>query len=184
MRYLLIMLLLISCGRTKDRNTLVLPPEVPAESSTETTPEVVEPEAPIIPQELILYASRDYNPSVFNPQTGTIIGTGTFIVPDELIVVSSNSNAGTGWASLIISDRKFCYQGNASNANTMNGSKFLLKHESVLTEECHLKVIAKPELDSEIELKDKDSATLSVHGGGVSASIRGFIEVIAQISPK
>lgn len=116
---------------------------------------------------ITMIASRDYAPSSWDSHYYTVENTGTYFVPEMIEVNFGNS--GTGWASLSTADRKFCFQGNASNNNARNGRQFVLKHEkSDLYEECyekHSNITA----DQKLILRQGEQIKLSIDGGGCSS---------------
>jgi hypothetical protein len=120
----------------------------------------------VTPEEISLTASRRYAPSEFNSHETVIEVDANFTVPTTIDVLEGNS--GTGWLQLRVGSRKFCYQGNASNNQTLNGTHFIAKWEkSVLTEPCHsggAKIPFVPTVSALIG----DIVKLTVDGGGCS----------------
>lgn len=113
-----------------------------------------------------LSASRDYGPSSWNDDEKVAENTGNYLVPEEIEVIAGNS--GTGWVTLVINDRKFCFQGNASNNSSMDGDKFVLKHEkSRLDRECHESAYTIAH-SPHIFITKGDELTFSINGGGCS----------------
>lgn len=97
-----------------------------------------------------------------------MLHTGYYQVPKSISL--SYGNSGTGWASLRAADRKFCYQGTASNNNARNGDRFILKSEkSSLSEPCH-ENHSNIGYDKSLYLRQGESVNLSIPGGGCSLS--------------
>lgn len=164
---IIVFLTVLGCGKSAD-----------TEPQTQTA-------TPAIQRDITFEASRGYNPSSWSNYTEEIVLDSRARVPIELIV-TNNGNSGTGWASISTEDRKFCYQGNASNNNTSNGDKFVLvKEKTLLTEEC-FQANNDAVYDSVIDLKSGQIINVSVHGGGCSNSrgtclnttVKGSIEII------
>lgn len=122
-----------------------------------------------------LTASRDYDPSVFNPATEEL-GPSAIRLPEEIELVQGV--AGTGFASLTLNDVKFCYQGTGIN-NSDPGTAF--KFKGIATgNECHMGTTS-GDLDF-VSYFDNVVITLTINGGGVHPSIRtltvGSIEIL------
>lgn len=126
------------------------------------------------PETLAIVASRDYDPSVFNPTTEEL-GAAVIQLPENL---PANGPVGTGWASISINDARYCYQGDGKN-NSDAGSQF--EYVGLATgSECFMGTTSADLLV--VEYFEDVDLTVAVHGGGVSASIRGFVEVTAEIT--
>lgn len=154
--FLISALILVSCGKSKNK------------SSSSGALDVSNGNVVVTPTDLSFTASRDYNPSSFNSYNDTIDVPGNYQVPSQINVVFGNS--ATGWLSLVIGNRKFCYQGNASNNQVANGTKFLIKWEkSNINEDCTSGNFKIPFNNSLTVAKD-DVIGLSVNGGGCSSN--------------
>lgn len=150
--FLLLLTLLFSCGGSKKVG------------NNSDTSDAVNDTAPISATDIEISASRDYNPSSWNDFELQAAASANYSVPLELEVIAGNS--GTGWASLYIGNRKFCYQENAPNNNTNNGTKFILiKEKSNLSTECYQNQdnIA---YNQQVNVSKEDSIRLSINGGG------------------
>lgn len=128
-----------------------------------------------------LSASRDYNPSRWQHGVISVSRPGLFAVPSELQLVAGH--VGTGWASINVAGRKFCYQGNALHNNDSHGSAFLLRFEKLSPQDqCHDATTNIP-YNRQVMLSSNQLITLQVHGGGCGSSC-GFIEIEMQMNPR
>lgn len=142
-------------------------------SSSSNKSSVDTPAISVDPEDILLSASRDYRPSDWNNDERKLEFAASFLIPEEVDLIAGNS--ATGWMSLYVGSRKFCYQGNGAN-NSSIGDKFILKHEKLsLEEQCHnstdnieFSAIADVELGDEVKLV--------INGGGCS-SICEYTEV-------
>ena len=126
-------------------------------------------------------ASRDYNPSRWQNGVIAVEQNGLFHLPTELQVLAGH--IGTGWASISIGGRKFCYQGNASSNNQDDGTSFQLRFEKLSpNDECHHASTNIP-YQRDISLQSGQLITLQVHGGGCGTSCN-FLELEARINPR
>ena len=131
-------------------------------------------------REISLNASRDYRPSSWNNYEDNAEQTGEFLIPE--IISTIEGNTGTGWLSLAIGERKFCYQGDARNNNSGDGDSFIIKKEKTdLNEDC-FKNSNDQNYALEVLINEGDSVTLSVNGGGCG-SLCEYTEVVAKLSP-
>lgn len=148
--------------------------------SEESETPVATPTPPPPPKDILLNASRDYGPSSWNPMQVQAPVDGTYSMPSELLVLAGNS--GTGWASIKFPSKKYCYQGNASNNNTPNGTKFILKHQSNNIEDpCYAN--PKDPASSTQMILANDIIELNISGGGCAShceftEIEALLEVI------
>ena len=152
---LFIALFFVGCGSKNSSGS--------AANDTSTT-------APVTPvgEDFAITASRTYNPSSWSNGSYTASFPAFYRVPLQIQVISGNS--GTGWSSLVVGDRKFCYQGNASNNHTPNGNLFMLKNERTsVSTDCSSgsNIIV---FDQNISLQSGTQISLSVNGGGCSNS--------------
>ena len=104
-------------------------------------------------------ASRTYNPSSWDNRTFEV-EKGFYELPLELEVL--NGNSGTGWASVIVGDLRYCYQGNALNNNTL-GTSFSLKGQVNNSFECFQKT---PLNYGRVLFIEKGTIEIQVNGGG------------------
>lgn len=167
MRILLWLLLLtfLSCGDTSDPESIA--PTVAQE----------------IQRDISFTVRRYYNPSTWLNYTEEVVKTTEARMPIEIEVTEGNS--GKGWLSIVTPERKFCYQGNATNIRTANGTRYILiKEKSVLSEDCELTVNDQL-FDREITLVQGEQIHVTIHGGGCSqtpntcltTTARGNIEI-------
>jgi hypothetical protein len=116
-----------------------------------------------IQNELSLEASTD---EAFELSSTT---EGTYKIESEIPVLEGNS--GKGWLGLTIGNRKFCYQGNASNAATVDGDKFILNKElSDISANCESTEYDMP-FTTEVEISFHDQIELVIEGGGCAVGL-------------
>lgn len=106
-------------------------------------------------------ASRNYGPSVFNPTT-LLAERGYYQLPDTIDVVLGN--AGTGWASILVGDDRYCYQGTAAN-NSQLSSEFEYDGVVPANKECFQVSRTNQSLTVNSVFEAQD-IVVSVHGGG------------------
>lgn len=153
------------------------------DTSTEVNSSAETGISPIVP-EISINASRNYNPSKWYDFNKIVESNFESIVPNEIHVITGNS--GTGWVSLIIGSRKFCYQGNASNNQTLDGDKFILVIEKSNVDSQCSSSTDKINANRSVTIKQGDIISLSVNGGGCSNSAGTcvYTEVATEISSK
>lgn len=135
-------------------------------------------EAEALPADIVITASRTYSPSSWDSFERTSQVEGVFEVPKRLLVLEGNS--GTGWASLIIGDRKFCYQGTAKS-NSHTSDVFELKREkSSLSEDC-FGSSGNLTADREVSIWKDDKIKFEINGGGCGSKC-SETEALAVIS--
>lgn len=127
--------------------------------------------------ELELHAARDYNPDQW--EHGQLINyiKGWFDVPAQIDVTQGES--ATGWVSLYVGTRKFCYQGSSAS----NGTKFILKHEKTAPDVDCESTLSNFAFDRKVFIGQGDSIKLSVNGGGCGQNCYRT-EVRALIIPR
>jgi hypothetical protein len=110
---------------------------------------------------------RYYNPSQII-QKDVYVPSWVFSVriPSEVTVASGN--AGTGWLSIRTGTERYCYQGNASNNSTPNGTKFVLKKKT-LGNACNGTGMTISGQQDLVGLS-KTIVTMAIDGGGCSGS--------------
>lgn len=117
--------------------------------------------------DIVLSASRTYGPSSWSNGLLTAPATANYEVPERVDIDFGNS--GTGWLSLVIGNRRFCFQGNASNNSTANGTAFLLiREKAVVTEDCHTNLHNQP-ANRIVQISQGTEIRLSIPGGGCSS---------------
>lgn len=141
------------------------------------------PPPPVELREINMNASRDYNPSSWHHHDKISQQSGDFLAPESLPVLAGLP--GTGWASLYIGERKFCYQGDGSSNSAGDGTQFILvKEKAQLSPPCH-SAGQDIEFNREVEIQKDMELRLEVNGGGCSSSQNTcvYTEVQAIISP-
>jgi hypothetical protein len=172
LKLIFIMMLVTACSKNEGEVTLDEP--------ATTNPGITEPVQEVA-KDIFLTASRDYNPSDWNNDQLTVSVGSDYVIPIELLVQSGNS--ATGWASLIIGPQKFCYQGNASNNSTANGTKFVLKKvKTNINVDC-FNNSDNGNIIATVTIASGETVSLSVNGGGCSNNAGAciFTEVEAKI---
>lgn len=165
---LMIILSVTSCGKSKSKKRSYSP-------QTDSSTGGVQ----AIPEDLTFIASRSYGPSTFSDYVDSISVSAEYEVPLEAEVITGNS--GTGWLELIVGNRKFCYQGNASNNQTPNGTKFILQWEKTnLSAPCHSSS-GKIPYSTTYHAQAGDEIRLSVNGGGCSNSSGACVYTEARL---
>lgn len=142
----LVMVILMSCGKDiKLGDNIVIKNQVTASNIT-------------------LSASRDYNPSRFNPKEVIVANKATYLIPN--IVIANIGNTATGWLTLIVGNTKLCYQGTAGN-NNQESTQFQPKYSnSDFSGNCPGGT--QNPTPSSIQVESGDIIKLSVNGGGCS----------------
>jgi hypothetical protein len=115
-----------------------------------------------VKENILVQVARTYDPNE-SDNFEFILNYGSFFaIPDSIEV--SEGSSGDGWFSLIVGERKFCYQGNRYSSEDTFGDKFLLKGELVnLSDKCYSKVFE----------NFKDEVVYSEYGDVVVAKIEG-----------
>lgn len=113
--------------------------------------------------EFTLLSSREYSPSNWVEDNLTHKGEYVYMVPTEVLLLTGNS--GTGWMSLTMGNRKFCYQGNAQTVNDIGDKFILVKEKSDINESC-LTQNLDISFNTQVTLKNNDQVKLRVDGGG------------------
>jgi hypothetical protein len=144
---LLIIILLVSCG---DRR--------------ETT---IEPRRDFSSGDITLKASRTYNPNNWFPANMTSSITGDFTMPSVINVQNEVGNAGTGWTSITVGDRKFCYQGDAASDVDTSDQFFLIKEKNNILANCN-DPAGDITFDLIVIVEQGDLIKMELHGGGCS----------------
>lgn len=120
---------------------------------------------------LTMFASRDYGPSTWYPDTfeNETDETLRLKVPNAVSVTSGNS--GSGWLTLTIGSYNVCYQGTAPN-NTIVAKTFTLKKIVSSAVACPSSGGAPAAMVSplSVPLNVGETAVLDVNGGGCSSS--------------
>jgi hypothetical protein len=107
-------------------------------------------------------ASRTYSPSTWSHLDMVSLQAGDFELSSEIMVLAGN--AGTGWASIVINNIRYCFQGNAGNNNQL-GDRFELKYQKTnLSEQCYQGSNSPAVVD--ITLAIGTSIKMEIHGGG------------------
>lgn len=83
--------------------------------------------------EITLVSTIDFEPIQRESGFYTVQSQGTFEIP--ALIEITRGNTGTGFASLVIGQRKYCYQGQAIDEREINdqGYFFLYQKENILT---------------------------------------------------
>ena len=152
--------LLLSCGESIDPDR---------DSST----------LPFAVDEIELVATMDFGPFESAPREFRISFPALLRVPQGLTVIQGNS--GNGLASVVIGDRKFCYQGSAFNERTAGGNQYFLKFETDTFLDCSLGGVGS--FDTEVEVNSGDVLKLEVETPGCSIEVGTcvFTQVKAEI---
>lgn len=185
-----------ACSKNKSQQPGQLPlapvPEVAPPITADTNHDLdIDSDTPLSPtpvfqpEVLLISASRDYNPSHWNNYQGIASFDGIIKIPLTIDVTAGNS--GTGWTTLQIQERKFCYQGVAMNNQTANGHLFVLKKEITNQQDsCHNSLSQIELIDRKVIINKGDQIILEVNGGGCS-SVHGscmYTEVSMEIIPE
>lgn len=117
--------------------------------------------------ELVLEASRSYNPSDWNNKT-VAAEPGVYLFPETLELVSGA--AGTGWASIVLEDSTLCYQGNGLN-NGQAGTEFVFSRIVAKGSSCYSNPVIISTSLSKALLSSGELITLSFNGGGVNNTL-------------
>lgn len=125
-------------------------------------------------------ASRTYSPSTWDD--GSLeLGQGIYALPNSLSVVVGNS--GTGWASIILNEIRYCYQGGAAS-NSQESDVFNYAGVVPSNKECFQQTPFK--VEPTFAVSDTATLTIAVNGGGcgslcadteIEGSVLGFLEV-------
>lgn len=124
-----------------------------------------------------IQSSRTYSPDSFNNFQALVEYGRFYEIPEEISVVSGD--AGQGWYSLVLGERKFCYRGNVLDDGSNVGDKFILAGELLnLSDECSAENFD-DELDEFLYLEEGDVVLGIVEGGACFKC--GPIEVEADL---
>ena len=115
--------------------------------------------------EIAITASRDYSPSTFSPQTYSL-RAGVYELPQSLDLVQGHG--GTGWVSLIVDGKRYCYQFNGRNNGDAGDQAIYAGAKLNPASECFVGMRSNEPLD--ILLPAAANAELAVNGGGCSSS--------------
>ena len=117
-----------------------------------------------VKENIIIKASRSYGPDS-HERFEHILNYGSFFkLPKHIDVVDGSS--GDGWLSLIVGERKFCYQGNRYYSDDTFGDKFIYSGELVnLSDKCYSKVFEEYKDDS-VYSEYGDILVARIEGGG------------------
>ncbi|MCO4753434.1 MAG: hypothetical protein KC478_03080 [Bacteriovoracaceae bacterium] len=134
---------------------------------------------PFAVDEIEMVATVDFSPLESTPREFQIGFPARLQAPQGLAVIRGNS--GTGFTSLIIAERKFCYQGNAVSESTLGGNQYFLAFETDSFLDCSLGGIAS--FDPEVEVRSGDTLRLEIETPGCSIEFETciFTQVRAEI---
>ena len=190
----LFLILLVSCnsdgGPDEIRNEIIgAPGEVDQESTVVTIPPVTEVEETVVEEaeeieevteEFSLVASRSYSPNEITDFNMTALSDATFLVPR--VVDVKEGNAGVGWMSLTVGERKFCFRGNASNSLINDGDSFVLHSEKEhVDQQCRSRE-GRIAYDQFLEVNRGDEVVMSILGGGCSTSAATCKTTIVELN--
>lgn len=117
-----------------------------------------------VKEDINITVARSYSPDS-HEKFDYILNYGSFFDIPESIDVTSGSS-GDGWFSLILGERKFCYQGNRYNSKDTFGDKFVLKGELInISDKCYSKVFENFN-DSTVYSEYGDVIVAKIEGGG------------------
>jgi hypothetical protein len=118
------------------------------------------------PGGITLFASRDYGPSSWNPDT--------YIAPAQIVVTPPSSvtvatgNAGTGWLTMQIGGLRICYQGVSGN-NGIVSRKFDFAKVTFNGGACDSGASDGTTLPPFVHVNQGATITLDVNGGGCAS---------------
>ncbi|WP_127715818.1 hypothetical protein [Halobacteriovorax sp. HLS] len=124
-----------------------------------------------------IQSSRTYSPDSFNNFQALVEYGRFYEIPEEIDVVSGD--AGQGWYSLVLGERKFCYRGNSVDDASSVGNQFILSGELLnLYDDC-VSENFDDEIDEFIYLEEGDVVFGVIDGGACFKC--GPIEVEADL---
>jgi hypothetical protein len=133
-----------------------------------------------LPYNLTLSASRDYYPSEFNDDSKILQSSAVVSIPR--IIHTTYGNAGNGWVSLTIGNKRACYQGNAKEAGGHSDTFTLKRFSRARHRHCRAANRVSPSPGQEVTASSGDQVVLSVTGSNCkNRSVCRYVEIDVEI---